>query len=800
MAQTSSLVYPGPDGSLVYEPFANHGESNAVNVIPDFSYAGYKGGGVSIPDVPVQITLEPDSVDMRNVIQSAIDNIAALSEDGNGFRGAILFKAGRYPVNGPLKIEKSGIVLRGEGQNSAENGGTELVATAPYQHLFIHILGDERMEYITSDKELDVEPYPGLNAWVDFDVTSGVVTELSGNQMITLHLLSTLNKIAFFASKEYEMAEYAPSLEIIVTTVTGTDSVITVLPSDDTFIKGEDDADTIFGTDNELMCKFKPDNPRVHREIFLKFDLTALDVHTEIKSAMLHLYTVNKDKMEGRPNNLRVFYSKNDNWSEDTLTWNLYFNSLQGSAYQTQRITSSFVPSGSFSFDVENASLYSSGDTIQVIRTPNQTWIDTLQMAQYGWKASSYRIEYERMITDINGNTITINAPIVQAISEIFGGGEVKKVSIRGRIQNCGIENMCLTSTYEKYNYVDENHAWDAIYFENTDNGWARNITARYFGYSCVQLDNAYRTTVQECAMLDPISITTGSRKYPFVIRSGSFNLFQRCFTRGGRHDFVTHSRVAGPNVYVDCSATGSHNDIGPHHRYATGTLFDNIRGGEIRVRNRRDSGTGHGWAGAQTMFWNCESCKETFMVESPIGAMNWGIGCDGVVQLGAGYWESWGQPVLPRSLYFQQLEDRLGAQAVENVTLPEQRTGESLGEMLNEWAGIGNLSEFKTRITDADQTLEKFTLSPNYPNPFNPETTIEFSIPNRQHVRIVVYDLLGKEIRTLMDKPFPAGTHQTRWDGLDKYAFKAASGVYFYRVTIGNGKEQVMRKMMLIR
>jgi hypothetical protein len=238
--------------------------------------------------------------------------------------------------------------------------------------------------------------------------------------------------------------------------------------------------------------------------------------------------------------------------------------------------------------------------------------------------------------------------------------------------------------------------------------------------------------------------------------------------------------------------------DIGPHHRYATGALFDNIRGGEIRVRNRRDSGTGHGWAGAQTMFWNCKSFKENIMVESPVGAMNWGIGCQGLTQLGDGFWEHWNNPVLPRRLYFQQLKDRLGDQAVEHVTIPEQRGTEPIWEALNEWAGIGNFVEFPAGVAEAATPPVAFLLRQNYPNPFNPQTTIEFSINQREHVRIVVYDIMGKTICILTDRTWAAGTHQVLWDGSKTNGTPAASGFYFYQLTMENHK--LTRKMVLMR
>ena len=145
--------------------------------------------------------------------------------------------------------------------------------------------------------------------------------------------------------------------------------------------------------------------------------------------------------------------------------------------------------------------------------------------------------------------------------------------------------------------------------------------------------------------------------------------------------------------MFLDCLATNTTADIGPHHRWSTGLLFDNISGGQIRVQNRGASGSGHGWAGAQTLFYNCRSSQSDIKVESAKGSMNWGIGCIGTSKLGAGFWESWGKSVTPRSLYLAQLADRLGDQAVVNTTSKIQRLG-SIDVLLKGWAGEGKLKE----------------------------------------------------------------------------------------------------------
>src|SRR5690349_3936986 len=92
----SSIVYAGADGRLIYAPTA------VGDRIPDFSFVGYKGGTVPLPNtaggvtVPVRQTINPGAAgaDMTSTIQNAIDSVSALAPDANGFRGAVLLAAG----------------------------------------------------------------------------------------------------------------------------------------------------------------------------------------------------------------------------------------------------------------------------------------------------------------------------------------------------------------------------------------------------------------------------------------------------------------------------------------------------------------------------------------------------------------------------------------------------------------------------------------------------------------------------------------------------------------------------------
>ncbi len=92
----------------------------------------------------------------------------------------------------------------------------------------------------------------------------------------------------------------------------------------------------------------------------------------------------------------------------------------------------------------------------------------------------------------------------------------------------------------------------------------------------------------------------------------------------------------------------------------------------------------------------------------------------------------------------------------------------------------------------------EGFTLHQNYPNPFNPETHIDFDLLAGTDVRLTVYDLLGREVATLLDRRLNAGHHSVTWAGHDQYGHSVASGVYFYRLRTESGA--FARKMMLMK
>jgi hypothetical protein len=104
------------------------------------------------------------------------------------------------------------------------------------------------------------------------------------------------------------------------------------------------------------------------------------------------------------------------------------------------------------------------------------------------------------------------------------------------------------------------------------------------------------------------------------------------------------------------------------------------------------------------------------------------------------------------------------------------------------------NFVDNVTSIRNGEQPLPKsYVLKQNYPNPFNAKTSIEFALPEPEHVIITVYDLLGRRVEELADQEYPAGKHQVVWQA-DEYA----SGLYFY--VMRTESIEINRKMMLLK
>ncbi len=103
------------------------------------------------------------------------------------------------------------------------------------------------------------------------------------------------------------------------------------------------------------------------------------------------------------------------------------------------------------------------------------------------------------------------------------------------------------------------------------------------------------------------------------------------------------------------------------------------------------------------------------------------------------------------------------------------------------------------TGVSEPDEFLGRpFILEQNAPNPFNPSTTVGFSLAAATNVELSVYDVNGRLITKLASGEFPAGSHAAVWDGRDETGRETASGIYFYSLTAGETQER--RKMVLLK
>lgn len=304
-------------------------------------------------------------------------------------------------------------------------------------------------------------------------------------------------------------------------------------------------------------------------------------------------------------------------------------------------ITDKYVPVGASSFNVDSTDSWAVGDEVVVQRTSTAEWIADIGMDSIPERSDGVPVTqwspggnfdqpYERVITRIEGNRIFLNAPLTNSFEQKYGGGTVFKYTFP-RISLVGIENIRGLSDF--VSDTDEDHARSFIELQAVEHAWVTNVTGLHFIYATVHATSRSRmVTVDDAVSLDPKSIITGARRYPFVI-DGQFTLMKNLYSEEGRHDFVNNSawRNRGPNVFLNGTAVNSHSSTGPHQRWSTGTLYDTIiTDNQIEARNRGNFGSGHGWGGANMVFWN--TTADSFIVQNPQTAQNWLIGSTGTL------------------------------------------------------------------------------------------------------------------------------------------------------------------------
>lgn len=359
------------------------------------------------------------------------------------------------------------------------------------------------------------------------------------------------------------------------------------------------------------------------------------------------------------------------------------------------RVTDAYMPVNAMHFEIENAGSLKVGDRVRIVRPSTAEWIKSLKMEEFGgetgwlgWKPGQRDITWDRTVTSVSGNRITIDAPITTALDAKFGGGFVVPYQWEGRISNVGIENIRIESTFDSKNLKDENHRWMGVTFENTENAWVRQVTFRHLAGSAVAVyESASKITVEDCKSLEPVSEIAGQRRNTFFTQGGQ-TLFQRCYAENGLHDFATGYVAPGPNAFVQCESRLPNGFSGAIDSWASGVLFDivNVDGNALSFKNRGQDGQGAGWTAANSVFWQCSASRiENF---APPGAQNFAFGAWAAFA-GDGFWENVNEHIQPRSLYYAQLTERLGKEVVTKPFLVPKETEASSSPSLEQAAAL---------------------------------------------------------------------------------------------------------------
>jgi len=339
-------------------------------------------------------------------------------------------------------------------------------------------------------------------------------------------------------------------------------------------------------------------------------------------------------------------------------------------------ITSEYVPAGSRTIKVEDASKYSEGDNM-IIRHPSTN--EWLAAVDYGgtagdvlWQPGEIDIYFNRFITRIEGNKIKLDAPLYHEIDHSLSQAYAWIFTRSNLVTESGIENLRID--IETNGGEDEDHIWNGIRFTRVEDCWAKNVTVLHFGFAGFFFEDASRSTVLNCSALEPISIITGSRRYNFNLGYASNNiLFKNCHATEGRHAFVSNgtSTVSGI-VFTNCSSADDHTSSESHRRWGQGILWDktsmnsNNTTRVLGLYNRGDYGTGHGWTGTSLVAWNVSAPGNQIVLQKPPIGQNYAIACNATVNNNgpfyhpAGWIEGTGENVTPASLYEAQLSERL--------------------------------------------------------------------------------------------------------------------------------------------
>ena len=352
-------------------------------------------------------------------------------------------------------------------------------------------------------------------------------------------------------------------------------------------------------------------------------------------------------------------------------------------------IIDDYVPSGANSFNVDDASGLAIGATVLVDRPATDAWVSFMRMdhlmrsgQHQTWIRSGTLIHSDRVITAIDGNQITIDAPLSDWIDTQYlrpPGATIVRYTFNGRIAEVGLESMSVIAPPVPTPISQP--IFSLLQIKAVANGWVRNVVAQDF-INGLTIDNTSKwITIEDTAFTHTVPADTSAGSPADYGIDGQQILIHRSASQGDHwFSVVTQATEPGPNVVLNFAASGNPTNLAPHQRWATGLLLDNVYSpsGGIALQDRGNAGSGHGWSIGFGVVWN--SVAGTLLIQRPPGSTNWSIGSSGRLTqapepgnpdhtpLPQGTIDSHGTRVAPGSLYLEQLCERLGPESLANI------------------------------------------------------------------------------------------------------------------------------------
>ena len=452
---------------------------------------------------------------------------------------------------------------------------------------------------------------------------------------------------------------------------------------------------------------------------------------------------VGDDKNDASNTILYRSNTKNDSkfFSIGTGTvWGTYSKRLIGS--ETDIITN-FVQVGSYTFDVADASTYNVGDKIVVQHPDSDDWLAALNYGDVGthpdadpWAPGETETIYKRYIKAINGNTITIDAPVFMNLDRSLSQSFIFKIDetqVPDLIQNVGVEKLRVeVATNGDYK---DGHCGTVIFVHGAENFWIDQVTGIHFKNSLIKCGNCSRGTIKNCQAIEPHNVDGGMRYNYAITDRAQLMLVKDNFSSYGTVDFTNggsgrYSAANSGNVYLNNKTWRSRSSTFDNHvRWYTGNLFDsdvNIEdnGDRAIFLGNRGHWTNCGYGAAFCTAWNFTADNQRLNIQGAPTTQNFAIGCHGnelgnwsrnttyFIDAPDAYYEGFNvDGIFPSSLYLAQLKQRLDPNHYLDINNPENTPVEAInlfnGEKL---ISIGNSWQLIESVIPADATNKNIT------------------------------------------------------------------------------------------